>query len=112
MADDKKQEILYSALVKLQDQFEADMKWSPEATSYEKTLVKCNLNGFVSFLSRAMPENADSSESQVCREILEIMEEYDRQSAKGYVDSPGGIEHKGDAFKLLARWREILMATK
>ena len=56
MTGDTKQEILYNALMKLNDRFCAEMKWSPEATDMEKTLVKCNLNGFCGFLSRTMPE--------------------------------------------------------
>ena len=50
----------------------------------------------------------EEAKTKVCNEILSIMEEYDRQDAKGYVDTPGGIEHKGDAFKLLDRWRKQL----
>lgn len=46
--------------------------------------------------------------TQVCNEILAIMKEHDRQEERGYVDTPGGIEHKGDAFRLLGRWRTLL----
>ena len=51
MTGNTKQEALYSALMKLNDKFCADMKWSPDATEMEKTLVKCNLNGFCGFIS-------------------------------------------------------------
>ena len=49
-------------------------------------------------------ENKDT----VCKEIVEIMEEYDRQNASGYVDTPGGLEHMGDVWRLLDRWRDML----
>jgi len=42
----------------------------------------------------------------VCDEILELMEEYDSQLAsRGGVDTPGGLEHMGDVWRLLNRWR-------
>lgn len=47
----------------------------------------------------------------VCSEILEIMRVYDEQLAKhGYVDTPGGLEHMGDVWRLLERWRDTLLA--
>ena len=49
-------------------------------------------------------ENKDT----VCKEIVEIMEEYDRQNVKGYVDTPGGLEHMGDVWRLFDRWRDML----
>jgi hypothetical protein len=49
---DTKEDVLRNALYKLQERFEATMKWSPESTEYEKTLVKCNLTGFCGFLAR------------------------------------------------------------
>lgn len=46
-----------------------------------------------------------SAFERISEEIREIVQEYDNQiEARGYVDSPGGIEHKGDAFRLLRRW--------
>lgn len=46
-----------------------------------------------------------SAFDRIANEIREIVQEYDDQmEARGYVDSPGGIEHKGDAFRLLFRW--------
>lgn len=51
----------------------------------------------------------EDAKTAVCSEILEIMKEYDRQiEARGYVDTPGGIENAGDTFKLFCRWRNAL----
>ena len=40
----------------------------------------------------------------VCDEVVEIMEEYDRQEAASGVDTPGGLEHMGDVWRLLRKW--------
>lgn len=52
-----------------------------------------------------------AAKDQVCNEIVSIMEEYDRQSAKGYVGTPGGLEHMGDVWRLLSGWRTKLIAS-
>jgi hypothetical protein len=45
----------------------------------------------------------------VCDEIIEIMATHDEQMNKnGYVDTPGGLEHMGDVWRLLSRWRDEL----
>jgi hypothetical protein len=111
MTGETKQEILYSALMKLNDKFCDGMKWSPEATDHEKTLVKCNINGFCGFLSKALPANADASESEVGAEILRIMKVYHEQDAKGSVDTPGGLEHMGDVWALFKSWERKLQST-
>jgi len=47
---------------------------------------------------------------QVAREIIKIMKTYDEQIEKnGYVDTPGGLEHMGDVWGLLDRWRHLLI---
>lgn len=50
----------------------------------------------------------DEAKTQVCEEIQSIMQEYRRQEAIGYVDTPGGLEHMGDVWRLLRRWDEVL----
>lgn len=50
----------------------------------------------------------EQAKSNVCDEILSIMEEYDRQNERGFVDTPGGLEHMGDVWRLLKRWQKIL----
>ena len=47
-------------------------------------------------------------------EILEIMRVYDEQVErnKGYPDTPGGLEHMGDVWRLLDSWREQIIAAK
>lgn len=46
-------------------------------------------------------------------EILSIMETYDRQMEEyGYADTPGGLEHIGDVWKMLNRWRDELKAAQ
>lgn len=43
----------------------------------------------------------------ICDEIIAIMDEYDRQvKERGYVDTPGGLEHMGDVWNLLSGWRD------
>ena len=61
----------------------------------------------------ATPPSEVVSINKVTKEIREICEEYDRQiEENGYVDTPGGIEHKGDAFKLIKRWNAALQHHK
>lgn len=51
---------------------------------------------------------------QICDEIQEIMRTYDEQMERnnGYVDTPGGLEHMGDVWSLLERWRTALVAAR
>jgi len=45
----------------------------------------------------------------VCDEIQRIMEVYREQEASDYgVDTPGGLEHMGDVWRLLREWDEAL----
>jgi len=45
------------------------------------------------------------AESKVCAEIEEIMHTYREQEKSRYgVDTPGGLEHMGDVWRLLGRW--------
>ena len=48
---------------------------------------------------------SEEAMKSICAEIIEIMETYDEQDAAGYVYTPGGLEHMGDVWKLLGRWR-------
>lgn len=41
-------------------EFTRDMKWSPERTEMEKTLVLGNLNGFVALLNKKLLETSDA----------------------------------------------------
>lgn len=45
---------------------------------------------------------------KVCAEIQEIMVDYREQDARGYVDTPGGLEHMGDVWRLLRKWDKML----
>lgn len=48
-------------------------------------------------------------QKQVCEEILAIMKTYHEQEAEqGYVDTPGGLEHMGDVWRLFRKWEGIL----
>jgi|SRR5215472_6325043 len=51
-----------------------------------------------------------AAQENVCRQILTIMETYREQEKEGYVDTPGGLEHMGDVWRLLAEWDEQLRA--
>lgn len=47
----------------------------------------------------------------VLKEICEISIEYRRQvKAKGYFDTPGGIENTQDAFDYINGWADIIIA--
>ncbi len=49
----------------------------------------------------------------VCAEILEIMETYHEQDKSPYgVDTPGGLEHMGDVWRLFEKWEQLLHADK
>lgn len=50
----------------------------------------------------------DDIKTIICDEISGIMEIYREQEAKGYVDTPGGLEHMGDVWRLLRRWDDML----
>lgn len=55
---------------------------------------------------------AQASESKVCAEILEIMEEYSQQEASpSGVATPGGLEHMGDVWRLFEKWKATLTKT-
>lgn len=48
---------------------------------------------------------------EIGEEIIEIMKTHDEQmDAHGYVDTPGGLEHMGDVWSLLSKWRDRLLA--
>ncbi len=49
---------------------------------------------------------------KVCAEILEIMATYHEQEAAGSVDTPGGLEHMGDVWRLFGKWERMLKETK
>lgn len=46
----------------------------------------------------------------VQKKINAISDEYDRQDDRGYVDTPGGIENKFDAFRLIKEWKSMIAA--
>ena len=48
----------------------------------------------------------------IADEIQEITETYREQDAKGFVDTPGGLEHMGDVWKLLHKWDKKLTAAR
>jgi len=54
---------------------------------------------------------SDNVKTSICEEILRIMQTYDEQEARGNVDTPGGLEHMGDVWKLLDGWRRELQGT-
>jgi hypothetical protein len=37
---------------------------------------------------------------EVCDKILDIMKTYHEQEARGGIDTPGGLEHMGDVWRL------------
>lgn len=52
-----------------------------------------------------------SARDDIAAEIQRIMQTYREQEASAYgVDTPGGLEHMGDVWRMLARWDELLRA--
>lgn len=48
---------------------------------------------------------------KVISEILAIAAEYHEQEASGRgVDTPGGVEHRGDFWRLILKWEKMLSA--
>lgn len=52
----------------------------------------------------------EDSKTKVCNDILEIMKTYHEQDAKGSVDTPGGLEHMGDVWRLFKKWEKDLLS--
>jgi hypothetical protein len=49
------------------------------------------------------------TQTLICGEILHIMATYHEQEARtGGVDSPGGLEHMGDVWRLFSKWEKML----
>ena len=50
---------------------------------------------------------------KVCAEIMAIMRTYHEQeeSSRG-IDTPGGLEHMGDVWKLFLKWEDMLAVKK
>jgi hypothetical protein len=47
---------------------------------------------------------------KVCAEILDIMRTYHEQEKSAYgVDTPGGLEHMGDVWRLFGKWEKMLL---
>ena len=53
-----------------------------------------------------------SQKDTVCKEIQEIMVTYREQEAAGSIDTPGGLEHMGDVWRLLRKWDKLLSGAK
>lgn len=53
------------------------------------------------------PKPTPEATSPILSELLEIMETYHEQDARGNVDTPGGLEHMGDVWRLLLKWERI-----
>lgn len=54
-----------------------------------------------------------NAKDKVCAEIQEIMRTYREQEASpSGVDTPGGLEHMGDVWRLLRRWDTELGLTQ
>lgn len=54
--------------------------------------------------------NAHDALVAVADELHGIMDTYREQVASGNLGTPGGLEHMGDVWRLLARWDRVLRA--
>src|ERR1700677_1616030 len=71
-----------------------------------------NLLGKLEPMRMEAPVPPQYAKDSVCREIQEIMETYREQAASSYgVDTPGGLEHMGDVWRLLGQWDQALSGT-
>lgn len=52
----------------------------------------------------------EDAKAKVCEQILAIMATYHEQDEAGGVDTPGGLEHMGDVWRLFFRWEAMLKA--
>ena len=53
-----------------------------------------------------------TAQQRICEEIQEIMQTYREQEKSAYgVDTPGGLEHMGDVWRLLGKWDTELAST-
>ena len=43
----------------------------------------------------------------IIKELLDIMFVYHQQEDRGNIDTPGGLEHMGDVWRLLLKWEEM-----
>ncbi len=63
-------------------------------------------------LAALREENARVADD-VASEIVNIMRTYREQEASSYgVDTPGGLEHMGDVWKLLSKWDKRIRETR
>ena len=77
----------------------------------EKGLIDKPLKERASFCPLQIEEEPLDYEAMesVCWEILDIMRVYDEQAATPQgIDTPGGLEHMGDVWRRLSRWRDLL----
>lgn len=59
-----------------------------------------------------LPQTGGLVYRAICQDITNIMQTYDEQmDAHGYVDTPGGLEHMGDVWRLLDRWRHMIVSS-
>lgn len=54
----------------------------------------------------------EDAKTQVCMNILDIMETYHEQNARpAGIDTPGGLEHMKDVWNLFLKWENLLRNT-
>jgi len=53
--------------------------------------------------------NENEALQTIKAEVLEIMDCYHEQQESAYgVDTPGGLEHMGDVWRLFSKWEKML----
>ena len=77
-------------------------KMSPESQGRYRALANKYL------AEMPLDELRVSQKDTVCKEIQEIMVTYREQEAAGSIDTPGGLEHMGDVWRLLRKWDKLL----
>lgn len=100
------------------EQFKQEMRWSPQATETEKTLVLGNLNGFVALLNKKIMETSDAEilaavEPADLNEAIRIKDEALAEAAAWIKELDGGDETTETGWKsadLLDVWLKALGA--
>jgi len=69
-----------------------------------------DLRNAMSVADRQHGERVSDIEATICCEILSIMRTYHEQASTPFgIDTPGGLEHMGDVWKLFHRWENMLI---
>jgi hypothetical protein len=79
--------------------------------------TQANLEALICAAQSAVPASSPEAHKatltppSVADEILAIMATYHEQEERGDIDTPGGLEHMGDVWRLLQKWEKTLRSS-